>query len=715
MEQDTRVQSLERIKKSIANMIELPGNKNCSEDFVQGYNAVYRFCTGDAADKYIIEGGQIYHLYDRILVQYLEKFPTDYTLEKFVRFIDGYRHSNERVAKMLFFLSRYFIRVNIEVSNNNVQELKKLYFKRLFEALFQKQEQKIHTMFIEEMVQYSRDRKNLSVSESEKVHLEKKQKMLRVFIREYINITETAEKPKSLKKLCVRWACALIEKDPGASPSTSHYNLYDKLVAVDKLFKQKERSKKNLYRMIEDKIEDETMKGFIDTFVTVLLSRGISNKTHAELTPFYSFIDSTIKGKQMFINTVIVTILDIFKKTDKCIPILRLLIFINKHLRFMPRTLKSIRKPLELAFTRKLREALSAKDTAEFEKDLLQSIDKYIRVAAPPHMELSLFVANTPSTAASFWDGLYSGIKNRLVLGNSFVAEKKLILLTTRRIERFSDFELKRDLQVHRKIVEYIDISTLYKSLAIYDTSNFEEILLCARDIATSEMYFKKEKPEFSTNCCLLAYTRWNFPKMNIRIPCEVEEAWESVEEYCRQKGRKYLLSMCPSVSPVELEINGTTVTCDLVQGSILILLGKTGPKTRDEICFSLLLEESPEHTVTIKGKIQTLIDALLIEQKDETIYLLPAHASKALDVFVPDIGQAGASREQALAVPSRSAIEACIVRIVKENGEIAQAVLSEKVRNVFPVEDREVVFFISALCEKGFVTLTDQVLRYEP
>ncbi|KAI5188583.1 hypothetical protein NECID01_0196 [Nematocida sp. AWRm77] len=715
MEKSAREEHLERIKHAITKMIESPGNKDCAKEFIQGYNAVYMFCTNDAEDKYVIEGGEIYRLYETILLQFLKKFSQDYTFDGFVRFIDGFRRSNERIEKMLSFLTRYFIRVNLEVLNENFQELKKLYFGRMYDVLFQNNEKKLHALLMKELEAYIDALSKEDLGAEAQAQLEKKKKMFRIFLKEYIKIAGYAKKEASVKSLCNKMAKFVIELPQAGSSQKRHKEMYKRLSTISAMFKHKERTKKILYRQLEEKLSTQDMKDFLETLVGVLFKRKLTQQLYREMASFYEFIDSTQKSKHQFLNIVLVMLREIFKTCSECTSLLNLFIFLNKHLVLMPHIHKKIKKPLELMFMRKLKEVFAGEDSEAFEQDLLSFINAHAK-EGKNIAELSCMVANVPSYKTSFWKCLVHDIKKRLILEEGFVFEKKLLQAVAKRIERIKEGRMVPEEALYPKVLEYIDTKTLFQGAQLYDPSNFEELFLCIRDISISSMYFKKEQNALSLECKLLAYTRWAYPKMEMTLPCEVEELWESVNAYCKEKGRKFLLTLCPTVSMMSLEINETSITCDFVQGTILVLLGKTGQKSLEDIASALFSEVTEACTLVLRQKLESLISASLVVLDNGAFSLAQHTLPEHIDLFVPELSASVAEASGGTAQASRSAVEAFIVRTAKHSSSMHVKELFEKLHEQFAsVTEQEYHMHIDALQEKGLLSTSEEIVYYVP
>lgn len=699
-------QYLSTIKESISALMCLPNEKDCCEIFMSGYNAVYKYCTEKTKEKYIIEGAEVYQIYDQILIKYLKRLPVDYTLETFVRFVDGYIRANERICKMLSFLSRYFVRVNLEISNTNVMELKRLYFERLFSVLIAGNENTLHTLFIEELKSYVEMRVQKTADKS--VYY-RNLKILRVMVRAYIKVCEISSQKKSLKKLLNAMAkfIACVKED-----RTDRF-LYYRIAAVDSLFKKKEKNKRHLYRMVEEKVDDKVLIGFIEGFVTKMMRTGINRRTHAEVSPFYSFIDNSVKAKTIFINATLLMCVRIIEKTADCSSILRFSIFMGRHFNYIPRTSKLVKRVFEMVVLRRLRTIVNEEWTVE--NQLLESINSHMTAKKQPIVELSLIIANIPSHKPVFWKKFLTGIKNRLILGSSSGCERKLINIITKRIEQYKEPQLKQDAQIFKKIFEYIDKDTLYNLHEYYDSSNFEEILLCIKDIATSEIYFRTTKPELETKCFLLAYTRWNYPVVNMHIPAELEEMWDAVKQYCVEKGRKFILRFCPTVSSITLEINDIEIECDIIQGSILILLARNGPHTLDSLVETLIVDVTEKTRSLMEEKVKGLLDLSLLEENNGKYEISLGAIKESINIFVPEIEDVLNEKESVKYTYSKGAVEACIVKTLKKERGMTVEALKETVSKIFPLEDRELEMHIMTLHEKGIVSISGEILYFVP
>ncbi|EIJ94185.1 uncharacterized protein NEPG_00852 [Nematocida parisii ERTm1] len=703
------------IKESINRLICTPEDRKCYAVFMDGYNAVYKYCTENTKEKYIIEGAEVYKIYDQLLIKHLKRLPEDYTLETFVRFIDGYIRANERICKMLSFLQRYFVRVNLEISNANVVELKDLYYQRLFSILINGKESKLHMMFVDELKEY------LEIKLQKKVDVgayNKKLKILRVMVRVYIKICEVSDQKKSLKKLfnAIAKFIAILKKKVSEKEQIDY--IYYKIATVDGLFKNKEKSKKNLYRMVEEKLDDQILKNFIEGFVSKIMRTGINKKSHAEVVPFYSFIDSSVKSKSIFVNTAILMSIKIVEKITDCSSFLKFCIFMNKHFECMPRTSGSVKKVFELVLRRKLESLLITNtDTLEFEKQLLGDIETHMKQRKQPLLELSLIISNVPAHRNMFWSEFIIGIKNRLIMGSLAATEKKLINLITKRIEAYRESKLRKNLKVHKTALEYINIETLHKTQEYYDPVNFEEILLCIKDIAISEIYFRTHKSDLKSDCFLLACIRWNYPVVNIRIPAELKEMWSNLNKYCTEKGRKFILKLCPTVSSVTLEVNDIEVECDVIQGTILILLARAGIETLDSLVYAVLVDVTDQAQEMIKTKLQTLIDASIITENNG-IYEIHKNLPKEprrINIFSPDTQSTLSEITTAKYAYSKSAIEACIVRTLKKQTGMESSELKQIVMKTFPLEDQELDAYIMALQEKGLISASSNLLYFVP
>ncbi|KAH9386937.1 uncharacterized protein NEMAJ01_1833 [Nematocida major] len=695
------------VKESIDTMMRSPEGENLCRVFMDGYNAVYLYCTENTHEKYIIEGAEVYKLYDQALIKHLKRLPADYTLETFVRFVDAYIRANEKICRMLSFLSRYFVRVNLEISNANVMELKMLYFERLYSMLISDRENLIVPMFIEGLREYTQMKVKKPLDKSVYYrHL----KTLRVMVQSYIRVCEIANKKKSLKKLLNSIAKFAATKKEGES----HAAIYYKLAAVDSLFKRKERNKRNLYRMVEEKVDDQVLKTFIEGFVTKMMRSGINKKTHAEISPFYSFIDNSARGKDIFMNTVLMMCVKVIEKTSDCKSLLKFCIFMGKHFSCMPRSSKKVRRVFEMIVARRLHGIMKEPSSA-FENDLLESIDTHMKMPKQPVLEMSLFVSCIPAHKPAFWVKFSVGVKNRLILGSPSTVEKRLICVIVRRIEQNREVSLKKNLKLHKTLSDYIDQSTLYNLCESYDVSNFEEILLCIKDVATSEMYFRTAKPEVETECLLLSYTRWNYPIVKMHIPAELEEMWESVKKYCTEKGRKYTLFFCPTVSPVTLHLDETEIECDVIQGSILLLLVRVGPHALEELVGALMVECTEETQALVLRKVQTLKSASLVVEINGKYEICLDSAQKKVGIFVPEIEDVLSENSAAKYAYSRSAIEARIVRILKEKTGMSSEELQAALERNFQLEDQELEGYVNSLQERGLISSSEGLLYFVP
>lgn len=708
MEVKAKEEQMEIIRKSIGALMKLPDEKEGYSSFMAGYNAVYLYCTEATKEKYVIEGAEIYKAYDQALIKQLKKLPEDYTLETFMRFVDRYIRANERICKMLSFLSRYFIRINIEISNTNVIELKKLYYERLFSIVVEGKEQAITGLFIDGIIKHTEMRTKKIESKSA---CERHLRILRLMLRTYIKMCKMSNQKKPLKKFLnsiARFIATLKDKEDTRF-------IYYRIAVIDSLFKKKEKIKKNLYRMVEEKIDESVLKGFIEGFVSKMMSSGITRKTHNEILPFYSFIDNSEKGKSIFINTLLLMSIKIVEKTEECSSFIKFSVFMRNHLSSMPRTYIKVKKPFEMLLTRGILNILSA-SPCRFENEILECIDSYMKTKKPPVMELSLFVSNVSADKSIFWKKLILGVKNRLILGNASSTEKKLISIIIRRIEQYKERHLKKELCVNKKVIEYIDPSTLYNPAYYYDPSNFEELLLCIKDVAISELYFRTEKTNLKKECLLLVYTRWGYPVMNMNIPTEIEDLWADVNEYCTEKGRKYILRLCPTVSSITLELNGVEIQCDMVQGSILILLTRGGAQTLNSLLHELLVEITDRYTAIVQMKIQTLLDASLIREIDQKYEINPDSPDSALiNIFAPEIEDAANNTQVSKYAYSRGTIEAYIVKTLKHETGMNIEKMKEKVTEAFPVEEQEIDMYIVGLQEKGLISRSDDALYFIP
>ncbi|KAI5180415.1 hypothetical protein NEOKW01_0719 [Nematocida sp. AWRm80] len=704
---------LKTIKESIVYLIEAVGEKYSADVFIKGYNAVYRYCTDSTEERFSIEGSAIYLLYDKILSRYLEKFPIDYSLESFVKFINHYRRSNEKVFKMLSFLSRYFIRVNIEVSNTNIVELKRLYFDRIFEVLFKEQEQKVYTLYIREICKYAKEKKELEGVPEKKEYLARRLKILRVFMSEYILMIEAIEQDRPLKRLFSRIASAIVNTKKTCSTEIE-LSLYDKIKVLDSLFKQKDPSKGHIYSMIEQKLDGTVMKSFIDSSTNWMFSTGITPQVYLELCPFYSFIDHSVISRSLFINAVFLLVLKVFKKENNCQALIKFLVFINHHLGCMPKTMKKAKGILEMLFIRAIQIAHS-KNKDAFEKDLLQYINETIRNNKLPLEEVSLFVANIPGNRTEFWRVFLQEIKTRLIILECPQLEKDLITSITTRIESFKEPQIKRVPKVYRKITNYINKPTLYDRMQFYDPFGFEEILLCIRDVSISDMHFKKEDTSMESNCILLTYNRWNYPSLPVILPCEIEPIWRTVIEYCIEKGRKFTLNICPEVSQMTITVNNREIQCDLVHGIIIILLGKLGPSTLETITNQVLEQVTEEYSQIVLEKVSDLLNNQIIECSNGIYHISTVTSNTSVNLFKPpSLDSQLVTRENARTL-SKSAIEALIVRIVKTSTGIPATELFSQVKEVFPINDQEISQCLECLQEKSLISLTDNILYYIP
>lgn len=729
MEESKHSEHLKNVKRSITQIIQSKVKRESTKTFMDGYNAVYQICTDEAHEKYTIEGGEVYQIYAQLLSRYLETFPSDYTLEMLAGFMARYRRNSEKICKMLSFITRYFIRINMEVSNANVQTLKKVYATKIFDIVLQQSERSVYDLFAEKFMGYlNRKREVNDKQQQEKTYWQRQIKILRLFIQEYTKIAEIAEQKRSIKNLCEKIVQMVAEEISNQQSTYADniennknqlavYNLfYQKLAIANGLFAQRDRKKKIFCCILAKKMDPYVLKGFMSHFVSFMFRKSINQKIHTELVAFYNFADHSGEGRKAFANAFMLAIMNAVKKSKSCIYLVRFFIFIKQHLLHMPRVDRKIRRSIELVFLRRVRDILQCEEDADrFEKDLIEVISEQKEKLFIHTNELSLFISAIPEGKNVFWKKLIADMKCRLLIEDRVEHEKSLILNIARRIERCKGVNMKQKIEAPEEVVKYIDFANIYSHFFFYDTNNFEEILMCIRDVEISEMHFKRESAEFSTDCRLLTYTRWDCPTMDMNVPCEIEDLWINIQKYCQEKGRKFQLNMCPTVSSAILHVNNSVIICDLLQASIIILLGKTGPLSIDQIVISILPNPLKQSIEVLREKLEALVAEKVLVQKKDIVTLNIQEMPDKVDTFGVVTKRDIEDNSTGASVRTKDIVEAFIVRSLKHSSGMELSKVIETIQNKFSVSAININSILSNLQEKGYITQKDNMLFYAP
>lgn len=739
------------IRISIRKMLENPFSNNCSLEFVQGYNAVYKYCTSDTSDKYVIEGGRIYSAYDAMLLQYLGKFPEDFSLKSLVKFLMGYREANQRITRMLSFLSRYFVRINLEIGNTNVKDLTQLYFSRVLDVLLVPREDLVHRIFLSEIQVFIRDARagagSRRASASASSLLRHKQKVIRAFLRECVGISKFSGNSRFLKKMMVKWAAqtalALERESSAGSGNTSDPRPFSHLTRLSlalppALFRSGETTQVALYRMIEERLSENFLRALIQGFLAG--SRVFTRPASSSAGPdgIMHFLDCTRRARKMFVSSFLLSAFSAVSEITSVSGLLRLLISLNRSLSRMPRIHSRTRNPLEMLFSRRadvLRRSLEEKDETSrartaFSDSLLLEVEKHIGRTPSVISELALFASRMPPSDTFFWQRFFSGVKKRLILGEDPGSEKKLVSLVLKKQNGIRDL-LKKEVAegVPEPVSQYISKHTPPPS-SRNDPSGFEEVLLCIRDVAVSEIFFKREAQGVSVDCKLLSYTRWAFPTCpRIRVPHELESIWADVHEHCRKKGRKYTLSLCPTVSSIILQVHRATITCSLVQGAAVIAVGKAGSRTLEELVRMLEAKDDHASSGSISASfplpsfslfqvlpsfLEPLLDAqVLLAAGMPAVYSLNSRwleeENRHIDLFVPDPEQPEEKEQTREKKKKTSTIEAFLVQTAKQSVVVKTSALIAAAEETLAVTRDEVLLSLSSLHDRGLLAVGDE------
>ncbi|KAI5171278.1 hypothetical protein NEFER03_0637 [Nematocida sp. LUAm3] len=706
---------LEIVKNSIKSLLEKPEAARSMTVFLDGYNAVYSYCTSELEDKYEIEGEHIYHLYKNMLQKYLETFPTEYSLTRLGAFLTEYRRSNEKIIKMLSFLSRYFIRITIETSSEKVQPLHQIFCELLRKELLNKQEKKIHSLFVEKSIEYSKFPRCFSDASGKTEKIPEQAKELKGFLREYIKTMEHSKKKTSLKRLYKKISEKLIEHiDIEYTKKEEYIEMYNRISSINQLLPKKDKNKKLFYLAIEQRMDEKRIENFTKTFTEIILSRGIKKKNYERLLCFYSFIENSKRASDSFIKSLFSSIVDIISTVTSCASIFQLFRFITWHLHRMPRLFKRIKETIDLCVIRAFRNLLSTGDPVEIEKELLLMISSRILEENPSLEELSLLIANVSSDRKSFWKKFLLEIKDRLIVEDTLNKEKRLVRMVMKRIERLQR-QKKEDMHAEKKTAEYINVVDLFDNFSSFPLEEFEETLLCIRDIQTSEMYFRRENEEVFTECRLLTYTRWSYPKIHIQVPCEIESAWNEINTYCAEKGKRFQLSLCPTVSSVVLEVNNTEVKCNLLQATILILLGKTKFLSSEQITSSLLPEPTEEGMLTISQSISSLLSSSLIKEENSYFFITSEELPREINIFSYSNEEMFLEESSSQLISSLEKIMAFIVHKIKGSSGIEEKQLFSLVKEKFNTTEHLFYVALKELQEKEILSCSEDFLYYIP
>ena len=442
-------------------------------------------------------------------------------------------------------------------------------------------------------------------------------------------------------------------------------------------------------------MDDRTLCRFVEALVSMMYSKGINKKTHTEMCALYS----TVRAQRMFASTALLMAVEIVRQTEKCAAMLKLCAFVHTHMRYMQHTAKHMRKPLQQVFARRVKEMCNSTDTSTYEHELLACVEKY---AGNEQMlsAVAMFVACIPEYKQAFWHAFAQNTKNRLVVQDNAKYEHKLVKHIARRMHRAQNIGMQgseqRDKhmhmqQIHKKVVEYIDAETLYTDNSRCDIGMFDELMLCIRDVQTSNACFATQTAESAASCKLLAQTRWSYAKLDMKMPCEAQETWARVQAYCRDKGRKYELALCAEMSCMELEVNGTSVTCDFVQGAILMLLCKTEENTQESIAASLFADVTERHTKLVADKLASLVQHALVIECDKQYSVTTVQLTSTVDIYTAGRKYTEHKRRYASArCNAQSIVEAAIVRIAKTEKRIEMTEIYMRVQADYAVHRHE-------------------------
>lgn len=713
----------------------LSGEKLAVGRFMSVYNAVYRFCTDEATDKYVIEGGQIYHMYDKLLIHYLEHFPEEFTVQRFSRYVDSYRRSVDVISKMMSFLTRYFIKVNVEVENTNIQDLQSLSYSRLYEGIVEGRAEKIHDAFLGEIRAHRQTMKHLEASLPDEAQARasaeraRSQRTLNLFLREYLFILKVSRSRKNIKKFYARWSEEVLENakrsvqaEQGDPQKRWYKCVMEEVCAIDSIFAREPGVKRVLYRITGKRMAPEQMKATMALFVSDIFGKGISRETRKEIGPGYLFIDSqSRRHREAFRDRLLLTVHGVIRDKDKCKPLLRLSIFVNKHMKGMKTLEREVRGGLDRIFARRVREIVSREDesTKAFASDLLETLTNYFTNSKPFTTELSLFAANISRSMREFWRSFVEDTKHRLIcLGGDLDTERKMVSGILKRVERFKDEALSGSASAREKRVH----AAAEPAFDPIDCTLFEDLHMCFNDIKTSHMYFRIDNEYPHVDSKLLSCNRWSYRKLNINLAPELERPWGEIVSYCRNNGRRYTLDLCPDVSKVVLEVGGVEVSMDAIDATVLLLVKRERACTRDHVHRAVALDAlAPTYLSAIKESIDKLVGASILIEEPGHIRINPcpaeyAKGSERVELFDPLAGKKPWSlQEAATQMDGRYAIEHFVVKEMKARKQAAVDELFALAAERFPLSADAFEAYVASLQDRGFLDVEDGAVKYIP
>lgn len=696
------------------------------ESFMKAYNSIYKICTDETNDRYVIKGGHVYHLYDRLLIATLGSLPSEFTLKELTKYLMSYKRSIDLVYKMMSFLSRYFIRVNVEVKNTNIRDLLVLSYNRLYELLIEPNSPKIQKIFFSEIREtrsgigvLSKMEENSEKARAVKHELFKKERIINSFLSEYLITLELNRSNRTIKRFYSRWSDEIlgsVEETLSPLPADPSNALWYKalrteLSVVNGIFERETELKKHLYRKLIRSIGSARLKSAISLFNADLFQGG----SMEELCPFFLLMDNLTKGEGEFFKRVFISSLRREIAQGTTLPaLLTLLTHTNRALKQMRLTERKVKKDIEAFFSYRIREIVSEEEKdKQFVKSLLGAINASQTASTPRISELSLFASNITREEKAFWTSFVDDLKFRMVcLDTKPEREKEMVVEVFRKIEKCKDNLMYRD-----------DLPPKEVPFEPMCYSHFEDLHTCFNDVTTSAKMFRNTEDAPHKDTKLLSYNRWSYRKLNINLEPEFAKCWEELLCYCKSNGKRYLLDLCPEMSRVELDLHGTPLLLNVIDANILLLLIRT-EAPRDDLKKKMSMDLlNTAYSTVIDQSITKLIDAnVLIEASTlsinpaSTVYKATLLADGKLDLFFPFLKREVCSlSEQTSKMDQRYPIECLIVREMKTRKISEAKDLFNAVSTSFNVTMDMFESYLLSLKDKGLLEMSDGSIIYVP
>ncbi|KAF7683545.1 hypothetical protein TCON_1242 [Astathelohania contejeani] len=535
-----------------------------SIEFIQGYNIIYEYCTVITSD-YEIRGRPVYDLLHDVINNYTTECQIACSVNDFVAQSKLFELSLSLISKMYSYLERYFIQVSIERRDTYVQDIETLMYSFYYRNYIERVEQTLLKMLLFG-VEISRNGDDDSLSELAYAIQ---------FYRKLLAYSDEMPRYDHLIKLYILEFKEKLKKIDCIKEIVSCIN--NELIRCIKIFDlDPNRLDKTCSKLVAGctsrademvRYAMERIKAKKDAYSVIRILELCGGGHILRLFQRYQqFMDGVLSRCKTFeeVSSAFKFFSQQIEQSFKDDPRIRTAFF-QKFKNFV------IDKKNEEIFTR---------------EHIINVFDKEIdRVIKEKNGKIDTFLSFASTLDINIYDQLITSQQKRLLFDQSDKEEEKKLLNELKNIAPYECIikgkRSIKDITNTFKIGEDITVKRLTKGL-------------------------------------------WNLESENLVLHPLLEESKIQIEEISKIKYPKSLISLCLSVSPIIITINGFDIRLSTDKASLLLFLEE---ENEEEILMSLTKDDN------LIEKLLWLESKKLIYRKDGK-YFINNDISESMDVF---------------------------------------------------------------------------------